>query len=197
MASAHISVVPPPNFLAQPGPPSIPWEDWIVMFENYLDALDGQDFSAKRKKALLLSTLGKEGQQIFRYLPQALQANGQTMPDEYKEAICRLEARYATEENLLMNRFKFYMQHQKQCESIDEFISRLRELSIKCKFGVMTDELIRDQLIVQCKNKKIQERLWAAKNPKLKIAIDLAKVVEQSEGCMKELEKSNLSHDIN
>ncbi|KAJ1101276.1 hypothetical protein NDU88_006348 [Pleurodeles waltl] len=43
-------------------------------------------------------------------------------------------------------------------ESIDEFVARLRELSIKCRFGNMTEELIRDQLIVQCKEKKIQER---------------------------------------
>ena len=53
----------------------------------------------------------------------------------------------------------------------------------------MTEELIRDQLIVQCGNKKIQERLWAAKNPTLKEAINIAKAIEQSEMCMKELQK--------
>ena len=53
----------------------------------------------------------------------------------------------------------------------------------------MTDELIRDQLIVQCRDKKVQERLWAAKNPSLKDAINMAKVIEQSQLCMRELNK--------
>ncbi|XP_078537652.1 uncharacterized protein LOC144823205 [Lissotriton helveticus] len=78
---------------------------------------------------------------------------------------------------------------QRAEESIDDFVARLRELSVKCNFGAIADEMVRDQLIVQCNNKKIQERLWAAKNPSLKNAIDLAKVVEQSELCMKELHK--------
>ena len=55
----------------------------------------------------------------------------------------------------------------------------------------MTDELIRDQLIVQCKDKKIQARLWAAKNLSLKEATDMAKVIEQSQTCMIELNRKD------
>lgn len=196
MSVPQVSVVPPPHFLQDPGNLSIPWEDWHIIFENYLDALDGQHFSAKRKKALLLSTLGKEGQRVFRYLPQALQANGEPLPDEYKEVVCRLEGRYAKEENLVMNHFKFYTHQQKPDETVDEFVAKLRELSIKCKLGAMCDELIRDHLMVHCYNRKVQERLWAAKNPPLKTAIDLAKVVEQSEVCIKELQKHNSPHEV-
>ncbi|KAJ1130693.1 hypothetical protein NDU88_009043 [Pleurodeles waltl] len=47
--------------------------------------------------------------------------------------------------------------------------------------------MIRDQLMVQCKSRKIQERLWAAKNPSLRDAVDMAKVVEELELCMKEM----------
>ncbi|KAJ1155019.1 hypothetical protein NDU88_007755 [Pleurodeles waltl] len=53
----------------------------------------------------------------------------------------------------------------------------------------MTDELIRDQLIVQCRSKKTQERLWAAKNRSLKDAITIAKIVEESKICMREINK--------
>ncbi|KAJ1169894.1 hypothetical protein NDU88_001782 [Pleurodeles waltl] len=40
--------------------------------------------------------------------------------------------------------------------------------------------------VVMNRNKKIQERLWAAKNPSLKDAMDMTKVVEQSQLRMKE-----------
>ncbi|KAJ1161474.1 hypothetical protein NDU88_001959 [Pleurodeles waltl] len=60
----------------------------------------------------------------------------------------------------------------------------------------MTDELIRDQLIVQCRDKKIQERLWAAKNPTLQEVIDLAKVMDESKRCIKELERKEKTVEV-
>ena len=89
-----------------------------------------------------------------------------------------------------MARYKLYTQPRKISETIDKFISRLRELSVKCQFGAMNDELMWDQRIVQCNNKKIQERLWATKNP----TRSLAKVVEQSEDCVREMQKDNSAY---
>lgn len=60
-------------------------------------------------------------------------------------------------------------------------LSLLRELSTRCQFGPMAEEIICDQLIVPCKSRKMQERLWAARNPTLKEAIAKAKMVEESE----------------
>ncbi|KAJ1144677.1 hypothetical protein NDU88_010974 [Pleurodeles waltl] len=56
----------------------------------------------------------------------------------------------------------------------------------------MTEELIRDQ----CRKRKIQERLWAAKDPSLQEAIDMAKVVEELQRCMRELERKDKSADV-
>ncbi|KAJ1156652.1 hypothetical protein NDU88_009370 [Pleurodeles waltl] len=60
----------------------------------------------------------------------------------------------------------------------------------------MTEELICDQLIVQCKEKKIQERLWTAKDPTLLEAIEMAKVIEESQRCVRELNKRDKMSDI-
>ncbi|KAJ1121824.1 hypothetical protein NDU88_000343 [Pleurodeles waltl] len=49
--------------------------------------------------------------------------------------------------------------------------------------------MIRNQLIVQFKNKRMKERLWAARNPTLQEAIEIAKVVEEAELCMKEMQQ--------
>ncbi|KAJ1172024.1 hypothetical protein NDU88_003880 [Pleurodeles waltl] len=95
-----------------------------------------------------------------------------------------------------MTRYKFYTQPQAEHETIDEFVARLRELSVKCRFGNMTEKLICDQLIVQCREKKIQERLWAAKDPSLMEAIGMAKVIEESQRCMKERNKRDKATDV-
>ena len=118
--------------------------------------------------------------------------DGQPTGNVFVEAKQRLHIRFAKEENIVLSRYKFYTQQQQENETINEFVTNLRELSLKCKFGQMTEELIRDQLIVHCKCKKTQERLWAAKNPTLKEAIDIAKVIEQSQSCMKIMEHKDL-----
>ncbi|KAJ1135425.1 hypothetical protein NDU88_001865 [Pleurodeles waltl] len=151
--------------------------------------MDGQHFSPAREKAILLSALGNEGQRIFKYLPPVFGPNGQLMDDIYKEAVKRLENRFAKEVNLVMARYKFCTQPQHEHESIDDFVARLRELTVKCRFGNMTEELIRDQLIVQCKDRKIQKRLWATKDSTLMEAIGMAKVIEELQLCMKELNR--------
>ncbi|KAJ1131236.1 hypothetical protein NDU88_009575 [Pleurodeles waltl] len=122
--------------------------------------------------------------------------NGQPMDDVFKEAIKRLKIRFAEEANLVLARYKFYTQPQDHHETINDFVSRLRELSVKCRFGLMTEELIRDQLIVQCRDRKIQERLWAAKDSTLQEVIEIAKVIKESQRCIKELEKKDKSADV-
>ncbi|KAJ1129808.1 hypothetical protein NDU88_008173 [Pleurodeles waltl] len=134
-------------------------------------------------------TIGKEAHHIFKYLPEICNDDGQPSGDVYEEEKLRLEKRFAKEENIVMSQYKFYTRPQKEGESLEDFISSLRELSVKFKIGPMTDEVIRNQLIVQCRSKKTQERLWAAKNPSLKDAITIAKIVEESEICMQEINK--------
>ena len=69
MASIHLAA--PPPFLAIPGEPSISWERWFSSFQTYLIAsgLDGTSVSDERRRAILVHSLGTEGQQIFAQFP--------------------------------------------------------------------------------------------------------------------------------
>ena len=42
------------------------WTEWKRMFDTYMDAIDSDLFSDKRKTALLLHSLGAEGAEIFK-----------------------------------------------------------------------------------------------------------------------------------
>jgi len=50
-------------FLALPGEPPIPWVRWLESFETFIVAAELADANDNRKKALLIHTLGSEGQQ--------------------------------------------------------------------------------------------------------------------------------------
>ena len=43
----------------------MPWRDWIDSFDNYLTALAGETFDAKRKTALLLHCTGVEANEFI------------------------------------------------------------------------------------------------------------------------------------
>ncbi|KAM7293021.1 hypothetical protein ISCGN_026151 [Ixodes scapularis] len=75
-----LKVVPSPPFLPSPGTPTIPWDEWYAMFETYMIASRGSAMDDGRRTAILLSSLGVEGQRTYRKLPE-LQANPTAIPD--------------------------------------------------------------------------------------------------------------------
>ncbi|KAL1419918.1 hypothetical protein MTO96_004622 [Rhipicephalus appendiculatus] len=48
-------LAPPPFFLATPGRPPLPWEQWEQMFNVYLVASGTAEFTPERRKAILCS----------------------------------------------------------------------------------------------------------------------------------------------
>ncbi|KAJ1209175.1 hypothetical protein NDU88_004553 [Pleurodeles waltl] len=126
---------------------------------------------------------------VFRTLPTVLvqdQTDGEV--DVFKEALMRLEKRFKPTASLALNSFKFYTRAKHSEETIDEFLTALRGLFIHCNFGDMTDEMIRDQIIVHVKSRKIQEHLWVMGDPKLQDVISTAKALEQSEKWMRSVQ---------
>ncbi|KAJ8035426.1 hypothetical protein HOLleu_22650 [Holothuria leucospilota] len=89
-----------------------------------------------------------------------------------------LEKRFARKVNFVSERYTFRQRAQGQGESINSFISNLRELAKSCDFGQKHDEMIRDQLIEKTNSRKIRERLLVEENLTLDKAITLAQRVE-------------------
>jgi len=55
-----------PLFLALPGEPPIPWSRWKESFKTFTTAIRLADADDARLKALLIHSLGSEGQHIFQ-----------------------------------------------------------------------------------------------------------------------------------
>ena len=62
------SIEPPAKCQDQGGPPPMAWNEWKRMFDTYMDAIDSEQFTNKRKTALLLHSLGAEGQRRYSKL---------------------------------------------------------------------------------------------------------------------------------
>ncbi|KAL1480457.1 hypothetical protein MTO96_051012 [Rhipicephalus appendiculatus] len=72
-------LAPRPPFLPTPGRPAVAWPRWLRIFENFLLASGASVCTPDRRNALLLHSLGVEGQRIFYTLP--LPSSDNAKPD--------------------------------------------------------------------------------------------------------------------
>lgn len=163
---ALLALSPPPAFLETPGEPTIPFNSWIRMFDNYVIALSADDIPEKRKRALLIHCLGTEGQRIFYTLTVA--------DDNYETALTALRAFFVQKVNVVAERNKFCQRAQRLSEPIVQYVAALRELLVNCEFGALTDDMIRDQIVEKTCTPRILERLLLETDLTLQKAITIA-----------------------
>lgn len=67
---------------------------------------------------------------------------------------------------------------QNNSEPIEQFVTRLRKLSLYCEYGDKTDEHIRDQVIASCTSTKLRQKLLDESNLDQDKTISLCKIME-------------------
>ena len=75
-------------------------------------------------------------------------------------------------------RYVFNTCVQQSEESVQSYVTRLRKLAASCKYGALTDELIRDRLVIGLKNQGDKVRLLREKSLDLKKAIQMCTTIE-------------------
>lgn len=121
---------------------------------------------------MLLHSLGPEGLRVYNQM-QKPERPGDL--DIFKTALLDLSEHYSPTVCIGVTRRAFFKRKQFQHESVDEYVSSLKTLAAKCKFGPLHDEFIRDQIVVCTKNKGIQDRLWIEGESSLRDVIALVK----------------------
>ena len=122
------------------------WKKWRRSFELF--ACGKGVTNASQKKALLLHCGGPQMQDVYFTFPPARQpGQGETV---YTVAIEQLDQYFTPQVNVPYERHTFRMMTQLPTESVDQFVTRLREKADCCEFGETADENIRDQVIEKC-----------------------------------------------
>ena len=69
-----------------------------------------------------------------------------------------LTAHYSAKPILMAECFKFHCHNQLESKSIAQFVVELKQLALKCEFGVFLEEALHDLLVCGLKNVQIQQR---------------------------------------
>lgn len=154
---ADIAAKPPP-FLPDPGRPAIPWRDWHRSFETYLLAAGCDEFTPKRKAALLKTFLGTEADRIAHIIETAKPASASD-EDEYKYLVQGLAAHFDGSTSQRANRTQFRNIRQAEEESALDFARRVQYVGRQCNFGADETSSLVDQLIVGLASERTRERL--------------------------------------
>lgn len=153
------------------------WKTFRFQFDNFLMATKHDADEEPRKVALLLHMLGVELVPIFQSF------NKDVSKLKYKELVDLFENYFAPKKNIALERNTFLSRRQKGDESLESFLTDLKNLASTCELGTLKDSLVRDLFILGLleENTHIKERLLQEGGDKsIDDIMDLARTIEMS-----------------
>ena len=171
-AKLNLPAPPPFKVLGENTNIARSWELYIKRFEYYLTAsgITKDD----QKKAMLIHLAGEEVQDIYENLND--------VGESYKNTVEALTNYFKPQKNSAYERHLFRKMKQEDTETIDNFIIRLKKMSVSCEFpDNSANDMIRDQVIEKCKSKDLRKRLLREKELTLDKIQTIARAAELSE----------------
>lgn len=162
------------------------WKTWRDRFENYLVAAEINKKSEATQCAQLLHYIGEEGFKIYRTF---------TFEDTEKNKITKLiekfEAHFLPKENLSYERFKFFSYKQQSGQTLEQYITELKNRALKCKLEGLQDSLIKTMITCGVNNSKMREELLQQDDLTLEKAIEKCLIIEMTKERSESMDKIN------
>jgi hypothetical protein len=165
----------------QPYDPSTDWKLYDLGLTNFFLANDikaptGND--PDRRVPILLATIGLRALGIIR----SLCAPADPGTKSYADLLSLLRRHYTRTPSKALARQKLTEARQSETESIDEFMARLRELSLHCQYKNATlNEVLRVTLINEVRYESFKNKLLEAENETLDNLLVRVRTFEQIE----------------
>ena len=145
--------------------------DWDVFAEQltFYCVANGID-DADKKRAILLSACGTTTYKLLK----ALVAPAELSSKSFAELVQLAEEHYIPKPSVIMRRFHFNTCVRLEGESVNQFVTRLRDLASHCDYGDSAKELIRDRLVCGVRDDHLQRTLLAVSKLTFDKAYELA-----------------------
>ncbi|KAJ8393364.1 hypothetical protein AAFF_G00060860 [Aldrovandia affinis] len=143
----------------------------------------------KIQAATLRSVMGSECRHVYRHnLNLSVAGTGDPVV-----ILDELEKYFKPAKNTIYERYVFGSCKQEEGESIDNFVTRLRERAATCEYGQLKDEMIRDKIVLGVANESIRRRLLREKGLTLITAIEMCRAAEQTDIRMRAMDMATTS----
>ena len=152
----------PPDVLVLDENRSEKWTKWIKAFELYMKAARRSQDADDVIIAVLLTSIGQEGQDIYHTLEFAEAGDD---AETYKNVKKKFSENCEPVSNETFDRYKFRSRVQDKGEDFDQFYSALKQLVEKCSYETprnnetIRNSVIRDQIVIGIQDANLRERL--------------------------------------
>lgn len=136
--------------------------------------------------------MGKDCLQIFLNLKLTPEERGSV-----SSSLAALEAYFKPTTSVVYERYLFNSSMQGPEEGIDEFVNRLRKLASSCKFGTLTDEMIRDRIVIGLQDKATKLRLLKEEELNLDKTLKICRASEIASKQLKSMKSDQNGEQIN
>ena len=128
------------------------------------------------RMATLRSVMGQNCLQIYQHLHIS-----DADKNKVKPSLDALEKHFQPSTNVVYERYVFGSANQGENETAEQYIARLRHLMATCNYGTLSDELLRDRLVLGTKDTHVRARMFRDPELTLAKAMNMCKVAEQSQ----------------
>lgn len=165
-----------PNEIQWNGNMSDNWKFFVQKFKIYLIASKNSLEQSAFQVALLLNIIGDRALKVFNNFTFDKTEDKENIDIVLK----KFEDYFMPEKNVTYERHMFFLREKRNGESIDSYVTELRDLCSTCEFGQISDSLIKDQIILGIKDRVIKDRLLRIKDLDLSKAVEVCRAAEQS-----------------
>lgn len=177
--------VPLPRPLSVKGDMKKNWGIFTQMWDSYEVITGLEHESNKIRVAHFITALGTDALEIQQGLP----FRNEEERKSYK-CIRKLWSEYCVgQTNITFERYQFNKCVQNTDESVENYYVRLRSLASTCEFGTLTDDLIRDRIVLGIRDDNTRKRLLQEPNLTLSSCLDICRAMESSKAQSKAMQE--------
>ncbi|UYV69307.1 K02A2.6-like [Cordylochernes scorpioides] len=169
------------------------WPKWRKRFERYLVVSGMKKKEEADKIDLFMYLMGDRADDIFRTFKFEKEEEA-TKIDSVLKAF---DSHFCVRKNIIYERAKFNSRIQEDREPVDEFITSLYKLADSCEFEGLHEQLIRDRIVVEVRDKALSERMQLDSELTLEKAVKLVRQQEAVRQQQVDLQRPSTSQKVN
>ncbi|UYV81977.1 K02A2.6-like [Cordylochernes scorpioides] len=212
--------LPPPSaFTIDQNDPN-KWPKWRKKFENYIIASDLDSKTIQQQRAILLHIIGDSALEIYNTFGFEENAQSSTIKDIYiyknecmdREKKVHFIERFVRQtftrvrplvldkydqyfrpfKNTIYKRYIFFTCEQKLNQTFDDFVTEIKSKAEDCEFENIKDSLIRDRIVLGCRDTTLREKYLQNPDLTLSLAINQGQAAEASQKQLRNIEKDSI-----
>ena len=158
-----------------------------MRFEQFRQASGLAEENEVKQVSTLMYCLGEEAEAVLSSTNIKEKERMVYATDLYK-----LESFFQVRRNVIFERARFNRRNQLEGETAEQYIMELYRMSERCNYGSLTEELMRDSLVVGIRDIKLSERLQLDSELTL---VKAKRMVRQAEAVQEQQQQLRVGND--